>query len=81
MGDPRFNWRTIFLKDSGGLSSKRICGFLGWICCLVIFILGFSLEKEIPDYGELLAITSASLLGIDSITSIWSKSINQQRNL
>ena len=26
----RFDWRTILLKNSGGISSKRVCGILGF---------------------------------------------------
>ena len=70
------NWKTIFQKNSGGLSSKRICGVLGWLVCLGILLFSFILEREVPGYGELIAITSASLLGLDSVTSIWQKNIN-----
>lgn len=73
-----FDWRTIFLKNSGGISSKRVCGILGWLCCLSLLTFGFFMEKEIPGYAELIAVTSASLLGIDSVTSIWQKTINKQ---
>lgn len=71
----KFDWRTIFLKNSGGISSKRVMGILGWICSLSILIAGFITQKEIPQFAELIAITSASLLGIDCVTSIWSKNI------
>ena len=76
--DSRFDWRTIFVKNSGGISSKRVCGLLGWIVCLGIFLAAFILDKEVPMYGELIAITAASLLGLDSVTGIWSKQVNQQ---
>ena len=75
-GISRFDWRTIFLKNSGGLSSKRLCGILGWFVCLSILIAGYVSTKEIPQYAELIAVTSAGLLGIDSVTSIWSKSVS-----
>ena len=73
----KFNWRTIFQKNSGGFSSKRICGLIGWFLCLGILLTGFIFDMNIPQYGELIAITSASLLGIDSVTGIWQKQINQ----
>lgn len=75
--DFRFDWRTIFLKDSGGISSKRVMGILGWLVVLGILIAGFICEKEIPQFAEMISIISASLLGLDSITSIWTKNINQ----
>ena len=71
-------WYTLFQKNSGGISSKRVCGIIGWICCLSLLIAGFVCEKEIPQYAEMVAIISASLLGLDSITGIWTKTINQQ---
>lgn len=72
----KLNWRTIFQKNSGGFSSKRICGVLGWVSCIILLFFSFILGKEVPDYGELIAVLSTSLLGLDSITGIWSKSIN-----
>lgn len=66
-------WYTIFFADSGGFSSKRICGVLGWVVCLIIFICGFSFSKEIPGFADLILTVSASLLGIDSVTKIFSK--------
>lgn len=73
----KFDWRTIFLKNSGGISSKRVMGIFGWIVALGILIAGFVTEKDIPQFAELIAITSASLLGIDCVTSIWQKNISQ----
>lgn len=77
MTENKFDWRTIFVKNSGGISSKRVMGILGWIVVLIILIFGFILDKNIPEFAEMIAITSASLLGIDCVTSIWSKSVNQ----
>ena len=58
---------TIFQKNSGGLSSKRVCGFLGWIvimfCCIWCVIKG----TNAPDFIADLIIGCASLLGVDSI--------------
>lgn len=58
---------TIFQKNSGGLSSKRVCGFLGWIvimfCCIWCVIKG----TNAPDFITDLIIGCASLLGVDSI--------------
>lgn len=79
--DPRKDWRTIFYKDSGGYSSKRVLGILGFVLCCAIFVLAFFMEKDIPDFAEMLLVTSASLCGVDSITSIWSKSVSKTTNL
>lgn len=74
---PKAALKTIFFANSGGLSSKRVMGVFGFLVCCLVFIAGFIFQKEIPDFGELLVTVSASLLGIDSITSIWSKSVNK----
>ena len=68
---------SMFLSNSGGLSSKRILGILGFLICCIIFICGFTFSKEIPEYGDILLITSASLCGLDSVTGIWKKSVNK----
>lgn len=75
--DPRFDWKTIFLRDSGGLSSKRILGIIGFLVCTIIYIIGFFTGIEIPEFGELLITVSASLVGLDSVTGIWNKSISK----
>lgn len=71
----KISWLTVFFRDSGGFSSKRVLGILGFVTCCLIFIAAFIFKKEIPDFGELLLTVSASLVGLDSITGIWNKSI------
>lgn len=75
--DSRFNWKTIFLRDSGGLSSKRILGIIGFLVCTIIYIIAFFTGIEIPEFGELLVTISASLVGLDSITGIWNKAVTK----
>lgn len=68
--------RDFFIKmftAHSGLSSKRVCGFIGWIVCLFISIYCTILVIPAPDIVNMLFICSTSLLGIDSITSIWTK--------
>ena len=71
-----FGWRTIFQAHSGGFSSKRIFGAIGMIICLVILTVAFITEKPVPDFAELVYVTSASLLGLDNITDIFTKNVN-----
>lgn len=71
------SWKTIFFANSGGFSSKRVAGILGWLICLTLFVLGFAFNKEIPEFGDLVIIMSSSLLGIDSVGQIFQKRINQ----
>lgn len=60
-----------------GLSSKRVCGFLGWIVCLIVCIWCTLHSIPAPEIIDLLFICSTALLGADSITSIWKKDINK----
>jgi hypothetical protein len=46
--DNRFDWRTIFLANSGGLSSKRILGVFGFLTCIGLMIAAFIMEKDVP---------------------------------
>jgi hypothetical protein len=45
--------------------------------CLVLLVASFIMEKPIPDFAELVYITSASLLGLDNVTGIFTKSVNK----
>ena len=66
--------KSIFLNQPNSISSKRICGVLGWLLCLGV--LGYCTYKEIqaPVMIDTIVITSAALLGVDSVTNIWKKS-------
>ena len=77
MDNKNFNWKTIFQANSGGFSSKRVFGALGMMICLLLLIAAFITEKPLPDFTEIVYITSASLLGLDNVTGIFSKTINQ----
>lgn len=61
------------LSSDSSLSSKRVCGLLGWIICIALCVYCVISLKEAPDVVDLLFICSTSLLGIDSITNIWKK--------
>ena len=73
----KFNWRTIFQANSGGFSSKRVFGALGMLICLGILVAAVIMERPIPDFAELVYVTSASLLGLDNVTDIFKKNVNK----
>ena len=73
----KISWKSIFQAHSGGFSSKRVFGALGMLICLGLLIAGFITEKPIPDFAELIYITSASLLGLDNVTDIFKKTVNK----
>ena len=73
---PHANWQSIFMAKSGGFSSKRICGVVGFLVCIGIFIAAFILEKEVPTFGDMVIVTSASLIGVDAFRGIFSRQTN-----
>lgn len=66
-------FKSIFLNQPNSISSKRICGVLGWLLCLGV--LGYCTYKEIqaPVMVDTIVVTSAALLGVDSIMNIWKR--------
>lgn len=64
-------FKSIFLNQPNSISSKRICGVLGWLLCLGV--LGYCTYKEIqaPVMVDSIVIASTTLLGVDSIANIW----------
>ena len=73
----RFDWRTIFLKNSGGISSKRVIALVGVLICFVLLVSGFITTKEIPEFAEVVFIGCLSLYGVDVIPNFWNKTINK----
>lgn len=72
-------WEFIskIFQSRSGVSSKRICGFMGWIVCLFVCVYCTVCAIPAPQIVEMLFICSTSLLGIDSVTGIWKKEIKQ----
>lgn len=68
MENNKISWITIFLKDSNGLSSKRICGVIGWAA--IIFILLWCTFNQIsaPNFFTEFMIGCVTLLGVDSVS-------------
>ena len=60
-----------------GLSSKRVCGFFGWIVCLFICIWCTIKVIESPEIVDMLFICSTTLLGADSVVKIFNRKKNE----
>ena len=74
----RFDWRTIFLKNSGGISSKRVLAIIGTVICFGILIAAYIQQKEIPEFANVVFIGCLSLYGIDILPNgLWSKTISK----
>ena len=71
MGDKKINyWLSIFMKNSGGLSSKRILSIIGILTCIGIFIASFITGLPVPEYGNIVLISCISLYGVEKIPDI-----------
>lgn len=73
----RFDWRTIFLRNSGGISSKRVIALLGVLISFGLLISAFIMDKNVPEFGEIVFIGCLSLYGVEAIPNFWTKSINK----
>ena len=66
-----------FIKDmltsNTGISSKRVSGFIGWLSFITICVYCTIFNIQAPDAVEILAICSSGLLGLETITAIWSR--------
>ena len=66
-----------FIKDmftsNTGVSSKRVSGFIGWLSFILICAYCTIVNQQAPDAVEILAICSSGLLGLETITAIWSR--------
>lgn len=66
-------WIQLFTGNKA-ISSKRVCGFTGWILSLFICLWCTLKGVEAPQIIDMLFICSTSLLGVEAITSIFYKS-------
>lgn len=69
-----FVLKEILSGESGHLSSKRVLGAIVLLTCLVCVVVQAAKEgvtDNITTLFEWLIVTSTTLLGITSVTSIW----------
>ena len=63
--------KSILSSAQGSISSKRLCGIIGWLVCLGICIYCTIQVIQAPMLTDSILIGSAALLGVDSVTGIW----------
>ena len=63
--------KRILSSAYGSISSKRLCGIIGWLVCLGICIYCTIQVIQAPMLTDSILIGSATLLGVDSVTGIW----------
>lgn len=68
------NIQSLLSAEKGSLSSKRLCGFIGWICCSAVLIMCTVWDRQAPDMVSTIIYASTALLGLDSVTGIWKDS-------
>lgn len=64
--------KQVFTSHSG-VSSKRLCGVVGWFVCLGVLIYCAVNVIQAPLMIDTVLLCCMGLLGIDSVTSIWKK--------
>lgn len=72
-------WIQLFTGNKA-ISSKRVCGFTGWMLSLFICLWCTLSNIEAPQIVDMLFICSTSLLGVEAITSIFHKSTSGEKN-
>lgn len=68
---------SLLSAERGSLSSKRLCGFLGWLGCLSVLIMCTVWDRQAPDMVASVIYASTALLGLDSVTEIWKSKSNK----
>lgn len=61
------------ITSHSGISSKRVCGVLGWIICMGVLIYCTIKRIQAPVIMDTVLWCCIGLLGIDSVTGIWKK--------
>lgn len=65
------SFKSLLSAERGSLSSKRLCGIIGWLCCSAVLIMCTVWNRQAPDMVDTVLYASAALLGLDSVTDIW----------
>lgn len=61
-------FKEMLSARSGQISSKRVCGVLGFFVCLGIGVFATVKSLSVPGFMDTILITSAALMGVDSVT-------------
>lgn len=73
-------FKSLLSADRSSLSSKRLCGIIGWVTCSVALILCTVWDRQAPDMVTTFIIASSTLLGVDSVTGIWKNDNQENKN-
>ena len=67
-------------SSHSGISSKRVCGVLGWFVAIAVLLYCTVHVVQAPLMIDTFLVCCMALLGIDSITGIWKKSDNKSKD-
>lgn len=71
--------KQMFTSHSG-ISSKRVCGVVGWFVAIGVLIYCTIAVIQAPLMIDTFLICVMALLGIDSVTGIWKKFKSDEGN-
>lgn len=61
------------ISSNTGISSKRVCGCIGWLVAICVIIYCTITNQQAPEIMDTFILGIMGLLGIDSVTKIWKK--------
>lgn len=67
-------------SSHSGISSKRVCGVLGWFVAIAVLLYCTVHVVQAPLMIDTFLVCCMALLGIDSITGIWKKFDNKPKD-
>lgn len=68
----------LIITSHSGISSKRVCGVLGFLVIMFVIVFCAIAETQAPLVMETFIWAVCMLLGIDSVTSIWKNFNNKE---
>lgn len=68
------------VTSHSGISSKRVCGVVGWVVAMAVLIYCTIMCIQAPLMIDTFLICVMALLGIDSVTGIWKKFKSNEGN-
>lgn len=67
------------ITSHSGISSKRVCGILGFLAILFVLMYCTIMGIQAPLMIDTFIYAICLLLGIDSVTGIWKKFDNEKK--
>ena len=62
------------------VSSKRVCGVLGWLILMGVYVYSSVVHSELPEATEYLTWAIVTLLGVDAVANAFKKKQNNEES-